>query len=1326
MANEAKKDQAEAKALEAVEDALSIDFGADNISEADLAALEEKLSDVTSELQIDDLDAPIAASSLPSERLTAASTDSEPQELDLPDAPPAAANDAHDTELANLLYAMQQKPSNNVFLWTAILSLLWVVTCGFFAYQSVSPDLIRPITFSTLSQNQSVLFWAAVTILPLLPLWAFAYMIRRALEMRNAARSITTAAVKLLQPENVAVQSIASVGGAIRREVAAIGNGVEQAIARANELESMVQREVFSLERSYGDSEDRLKKLVDEITHEREEVVNHAEKLRQSIENTQTNFVSEMKDAGTQIEERVKSATSIVTDSLYQNSEAVTARFSEQGHEISKVLEGAGSTISESLVASKTMIGSEVAKRAKEMSDVINMSGNAVAQLLDTRVAQISQSETQITERLETGQQAFDKILEKRKAELNDVLTSAGQTVSGLIKESATTFAQQSEAAIGTLSANSQALEASVSQHVENVNAAANNASERLTSAMDTRAEEFEKLATSSLTNFEDSLSIRASDLESALGMRTEALGKVLDERTKSIGDTIASRLSGFGKQMTGHVDDAVNLLSEQTSALQAGTKSVGDLINKQTHEFAQTMQSAETSISETLVSGAKSFSDTVGEKQEQLDRIVDGNLKMLENAVSQNATQIASGLTQGIDQLNNSISSTTNSALSDIEDKVQSLGNNVSTVANKLTETTHHLGETITSKSGEALENINAAAQSIEDNMITTTGRIAEGASSITASMEAKTGETLKRLDDGLAAIDESLQQKSDDIDIRMAAGNQLMEQTLANRTTGLMETVAQSIADAGNAIDVKAGKISDLLETRAEKINNSLGSSLLETQRSLEEKTGEFNSMLHSRSTELQTIIENDAKPIVESLQTIGDSVADKISNVSRNVLGEANALFSNLGASTEQIEKLIADSGQALSALQIQLSEQTANLGTTLNSSASNLQNAQHQASETQQNLQAISDNIVGQMSEISERLYNQSGTLQNATQLIEGTQANLQETLETKQATLEQIATGLVSHTSELNQTMQTFGNSVSAMVEDISDRSKTVGGTVAGEISNAIEDATSRFNDSVEAMRGAAATMRDELEMTREQMRRVVTDQIAALRELSAIVERSGKMFDATPAAAPITAPTQMVAAPAPRAAPRPQTVARPFPPQTASVTPSRPAPAPRKAPVAQAPLARPAPAQRSTEQGSGWVSDLLRRASEEPATPVSNPRSAQHVVESLNSLSMDIANAIDHETSVDLWERYQRGETNVFTKRLYTLQGQQTFDEIQSKYVNDIDFKMAVDRYVDDFEQLLQDASNNDATGVMAQTYLTSDTGKVYTMLAHASGRIGN
>ena len=81
------------------------------------------------------------------------------------------------------------------------------------------------------------------------------------------------------------------------------------------------------------------------------------------------------------------------------------------------------------------------------------------------------------------------------------------------------------------------------------------------------------------------------------------------------------------------------------------------------------------------------------------------------------------------------------------------------------------------------------------------------------------------------------------------------------------------------------------------------------------------------------------------------------------------------------------------------------------------------------------------------------------------------------------------------------------------------------------------------------------------------------------------------------------------------------------------------------------------------------------------------------------------------------------GSATSFTRRLYTLQGQQAFDDIRKKYRADREFKQTVDRYIDEFERLLDEVSRDDRGQVVARTYLTSETGKVYTMLAHAAGR---
>ncbi|MGC2113618.1 MAG: hypothetical protein WA656_03755, partial [Pseudolabrys sp.] len=158
----------------------------------------------------------------------------------------------------------------------------------------------------------------------------------------------------------------------------------------------------------------------------------------------------------------------------------------------------------------------------------------------------------------------------------------------------------------------------------------------------------------------------------------------------------------------------------------------------------------------------------------------------------------------------------------------------------------------------------------------------------------------------------------------------------------------------------------------------------------------------------------------------------------------------------------------------------------------------------------------------------------------------------------------------------------------------------------------------------------------------------------------------------------------------------------------------------------------------------GWLTDLLNRASREegdpqrefPREPAAresareptsprghDERTPRHTIESLDSLSVDIARMIDHDAAADLWDRYKRGERNVFTRRLYTLQGQQAFDDIRKKYRADREFRHTVDRYISEFERLLDEVSRDDRGQVVARTYLTSETGKVYTMLAHAAGR---
>ena len=118
-------------------------------------------------------------------------------------------------------------------------------------------------------------------------------------------------------------------------------------------------------------------------------------------------------------------------------------------------------------------------------------------------------------------------------------------------------------------------------------------------------------------------------------------------------------------------------------------------------------------------------------------------------------------------------------------------------------------------------------------------------------------------------------------------------------------------------------------------------------------------------------------------------------------------------------------------------------------------------------------------------------------------------------------------------------------------------------------------------------------------------------------------------------------------------------------------------------------------------------------------------RASLHVIETLQALAIDLDRALEQSPPPDLWQRYQAGERNVFTRRLYNMAGRELHDRIAQKYRKDGEFRAHVDRFIAQFEELLGAATTRDRDNILVNTYLTSDTGKVYLMLGQATGKLG-
>ena len=157
---------------------------------------------------------------------------------------------------------------------------------------------------------------------------------------------------------------------------------------------------------------------------------------------------------------------------------------------------------------------------------------------------------------------------------------------------------------------------------------------------------------------------------------------------------------------------------------------------------------------------------------------------------------------------------------------------------------------------------------------------------------------------------------------------------------------------------------------------------------------------------------------------------------------------------------------------------------------------------------------------------------------------------------------------------------------------------------------------------------------------------------------------------------------------------------------------------------AEAPPVSPVSPANQDAGRDGWLSDLLHRT-DAGAGQAPRGRSPQTPANPLESLSLDIGRLMDRNLASEMWDRYQRGESKAFSKRLYTPAGQKAFDEVARKYRADRGFKQTVDRYITEFERLLDEVAREDRGPQALRGHLTSDTGLVYTLLAHAAGRLG-
>ena len=918
---------------------------------------------------------------------------------------------------------------------------------------------------------------------------------------------------------------------------------------------------------------------------------------------------------------------------------------------------------------------------------------------------------------------------------------------------------------------------ASVGQTIRRQVAAMNDAISRAIG----RASELEAMVHSEVAALERSYGeneIRVRGLISELATEREALANNsarVSESLKGVGAQIArdisnasssidKKLAERGIQLTELLVARSSEAAEQVHKAQAKvTEAVPGLLERLSKE-----QGRLTQVIEGATQNLASLETVVAQRTTALDKTVKERTEALNSALAERIKGLETTVAQGAILLDNTIKDRTDAF-------AVSITQNAAGLDKALRERTDGL-TTLLSQGAVLLDN---TLKQRTDALTTTIG---QGAEALDKTMKDRTEAFVTSVGQGAGALDKALRERTESFTHLVSQGAVVLDKTLEERTKQLATSIGdgaarleQTLADRTghfNAmIDQKAALLEKSLQDRTGQFITAINQGAMALDKSLAERAESFSSSLFQRVKALETAITQQTgsldktmteraqaviMALAERLQAIDSTFSGRAADTDRMLGEHARATAEAFGKQTSQLNQVLANNAA--------LMQQTANQVGAQSKEAVGILTSQTQT------LREVSRGLLDQIHGLTQRFENQGQAILTAAKALDSSNTKIDSILEGRHQAIIALLHTVNTKAQDLDNIMRSYAGMVENAMSQAEARAKQVGTALARDTAGQAQQALSqieRLREEAQAhtaravtdLKGSFETVITQIGRQLEQMRGQFDNTSRGMREaaqqtasdLDSLRLEMQKRMQALPeqtaqATAAIrkalseqlreieTITTPVLSRPA--APPPPQPAAEPF---RAAPQPPLPQFDARGRQVYQPEsdlgqvtgglaqqLAGAAQPSRPPSQGGGqWsVGDLLSRASEPDHGQGFGARPAPPA-QAGGGLRLDeIARAIDYRTATDVWQRLRSGERGALGRHIYSPEGQATFDEMARRYDRESDFRMTVDRYMGDFERLLGEAEASDPDGRMLNNYLSSESGRVYLLLAHASGRL--
>jgi Apolipoprotein A1/A4/E domain len=1103
-----------------------------------------------------------------------------------------------------------------------------------------------------------------------------------------------------------------------------------------------------------------------------ETISGRIEEVNTTLKNTGDSLVLDLSLRGGDVVSKLEQTGARITDTILQRSQRVSDELRDSVDSLGEMIGNRGDAVREMIAArlqsfedmfnhggaelaeriarDSTTLGNLITRHLAEFDRTVKTYGGEMVERLGERTQEISAAMRDYLDnfdtRVTTKSAEVTASLDQQFARFGDSLDGRAQTLNealgSRVLDIAKTMAEGGKEVVGALD-----------KRIADVTDVINVRGAKLAESIGEKIDDIDKALGVHAMEVANNLDTRIGRFEELLVGRAETVTGEIEARTQSAAELLAARtehLSGAIKSSAGEAAQALEQLTNSTTqSLSTRVEQLSTLIKTTTAESERSIGNLTHSASNLIGTRLQQLSEAIKTDATEAERLlsqVTANTTAAIRSSTHDAERLITGMSTGVSNvLKQNAGDVERTLLALSAEVARNFVGKADEISTAVSQRAAEMTRIIDDKSSGLLGALTAKSQEFAVEV----GRVTEHAVkaievkgfTFTQTMMDNSEQIARLINEAshaaTGAVSQSLQQLQSD----HSSATQTTSEAVARSVKELRETAEMATQGASKTIARTLRELQDSTQAAVEQSKQSASaavSEILETQNMLRSDTTALFERLREANILLQEVLSGAHENMSEIESTLVTRVADFVSAM--------NEVAQKTGTANSEVERNITGfqtmAAQTISDL-TQLATQFDVHGRSLAEAVALIDTSNRRTegaiTERRNSLQQLIATLEEKSNDLEQRLTRFASVLDES---LEGATDRAREiarlTADATTGGARAIAESFESIRSNAEDERKRTGEALHAIYEEANSEANTM-----------FAQAAQRFADVLQGLKSMASEMQHELETTRAelrrgvlelpqetadsaaQMRRVIVDQIEALAELNRIVARHGRGMDAVePAirrAEPMNAGLRRVMhdeaeAVLTNGGPRAEQ-----PRQRADITGvSAPAIGGRRA---EAPPV--SPAQPAVGGRAGWLSELLTRASQEPEpaepavreAPQESPRAERSGIDSLDSLAVDIARMIDHDAAAELWERYNRGERNVFSRKLYTPQGQRAFEEIRKKYRSDRDFTRTVDRYISEFERLLEEVSRDDRGQVVARTYLTSETGKVYTLLAHAAGR---